>query len=193
MRTIRIGILGPALIAATLVTGHGAAAQELVWARYGDADSLDPHRATSTLSMQVWDQIYDTLLAFDMDGKPGPNLAKSWEVSDDGLEYTFALNDGITCHDGSAFDANDVKFTIDRAFGDNPSLTKTSWGPITSVEVVDPLTFKVSMSSKFGAFIPFLADSFSSMVCDSNTIRKPSAASTAHRCRAVQACRMGQR
>ena len=89
MRTTRRALLGPALVAATLAAGQGAVAQELVWARYGDADSLDPHRATSTLSMQVWDQIYDTLLAFDMDGNPGPNLAKSWEVSDDGLEYSF--------------------------------------------------------------------------------------------------------
>ncbi|MCB1356401.1 MAG: ABC transporter substrate-binding protein [Maritimibacter sp.] len=169
MRTTRRALLGPALVAATLAAGQGAVAQELVWARYGDADSLDPHRATSTLSMQVWDQIYDTLLAFDMDGNPGPNLAKSWEVSDDGLEYSFALNEGILCHDGTPFDAEDVKFTIDRAFGDTPSLTKTSWGPITGVEVIDPLNFKVTMSSKFGAFIPFLADSFSSMVCDTNT------------------------
>jgi peptide/nickel transport system substrate-binding protein len=156
------------LAATALALSAGAAgAQELVWARYGDIDSLDPHRATSTLSMQVWDQIYDQLLAFDMEGQPQPNMAKSWEVSDDGLEYTFQLHDGILCHDGTAFDANDVKFTIDRAFGDTPSLTRTSWGPIESVEVVDPLTVKVSLASKFGAFLPFLADSFSSMVCDS--------------------------
>src|SRR5680860_311680 len=85
---------GPRLLAlagAMMVASGPALAQELVWARYGDIDSLDPHRATSTLSMQVWDQIYDTLLAFDEDGKARPNLAKSWEVSDDGLSYTFAL------------------------------------------------------------------------------------------------------
>lgn len=156
-------------LAGGLTSYSEAGASELVWARYGDIDSLDPHRATSTLSMQVWDQIYDTLLAFDMEGKPGPNLAASWEVDDAGLVYTFTLNEGIMCHDGTAFDANDVKFTVDRAFGDNPSLTKTSWGPITDVEVVDPLTVKITLASKFGAFLPFLADSFSSMVCDTNT------------------------
>ena len=164
--------LAAGLSAALAVAGTFASAQasELVWARYGDIDSLDPHRATSTLSMQVWDQIYDTLLAFDEDGKPRANLAKSWEVSDDGLSYTLALEDGVLCHDGSPFNAEDVKFTIDRAFdGAKPSLTKTSWGPIEAVEVVDPLTVKVSMTSRFGAFLPFLADSFSSMVCDSNT------------------------
>ena len=163
---------GPRLLVlgAMMVASGPALAQELVWARYGDIDSLDPHRATSTLSMQVWDQIYDTLLAFDDEGKPRANLAKSWEVSDDGLSYTLALEAGVTCHDGTPFDAEDVKFTIDRAFdGAKPSLTKTSWGPIEAVEVIDPLTVKVSMASRFGAFLPFLADSFSSMVCDSNT------------------------
>ncbi|WP_428929364.1 ABC transporter substrate-binding protein [Marinibacterium sp. SX1] len=165
----RPAMLGAALAGPLGLAAGGAGAQELVWARYGDISSLDPHRATSTLSMQVWDQIYDTLLAFDMEGTPGPNMAKSWEVSDDGLQYTFTLNDGITCHDGSAFDANDVKFTIDRAFGDTPSLTRTSWGPITDVTVVDPLTVTVTLGSTFGAFLPFLADSFSSMICDTNT------------------------
>jgi len=169
MARLKTCLARPSLALACLLCGPAAFGQEVVWARYGDIDSLDPHRATSTLSMQVWDQIYDTLLAFDMEGKPGPNMAKSWEVSEDGLEYTFTLNDGILCHDGTPFDANDVKFTIDRAFGDQPSLTKTSWGPIENVEVIDPLTVKVTMGSKFGAFLPFLADSFSSMVCDTNT------------------------
>ncbi|MEQ8968336.1 MAG: ABC transporter substrate-binding protein [Azospirillaceae bacterium] len=159
---------GTALATALVLLAGAASAQEVVWARYGDIDSLDPHRATSTLSMQVWDQIYDTLLAFDEDGNAVPNLAKSWEISEDGLTYTFQLEDGIVCHDGTPFDAEDVKFTIDRAFGENPSLTKTAWGPITEVTVVDPLTVSVAMDSRFGAFLPFLADSFSSMVCDTN-------------------------
>jgi peptide/nickel transport system substrate-binding protein len=146
-----------------------AQSQDLIWARYGDIDSLDPHRATSTLSMQVWDQIFDTLLAFDMDGTPGPNMAASYEESEDGLSYTFTLNEGILCHDGTPFNAEDVKFTIDRALADDTaSLTKTAWGPIETVEVIDDLTFRVDLASRFGAFIPFLADSFSSMVCDTN-------------------------
>ena len=43
-------------------------ADEIVWARYGDIDSLDPHKATSTLSLQVWSLIYDTMLATDKNG-----------------------------------------------------------------------------------------------------------------------------
>ena len=69
------------------------------------------------------------------------------------------LNDAIKCHDGSAFDSADVKWTIDRAFDDTkPSLTKASWGPITKVTAVDRLTVKIDLATPFGAFIPFLAD-----------------------------------
>ena len=162
---VALGVTAFVPLAAQAEGGKGT----LVWARYGDADSMDPHRATSTLSMQVWDQVYETLLSFDKAGRPQAHVAKSWSVSDDGLEYTLKLEDGIKCHDGTAFDANDVKFTIDRAFDPaKPSMTKTAWGPIESVTVADPLTVKIKMSSRFGAFIPFLADSFSSIVCDSN-------------------------
>ena len=157
-----------AALAALCISGV-AEAKDIVWARYGDIDTLDPHRATSTLSLQVWSLIYDTLLATDKDGKPVPNLAQSWSVGGAGTEYTFKLHEGVKCHDGSPLDANDVKFTIDRAFDDkNPSVTKASWGQIESATVVDPLTIKITLKTPFVALIPFLADSFSSIICKSN-------------------------
>jgi len=156
-----------AALTASLATS--AVADDIVWARYGDIDSLDPHRATSTLSLQVWSLLYDTLLATDADGLPVPHFAKSWEANDDGTEYTFSLQDGVMCHDGTPLDANDVKYTIETAFDEAaPSLTKGSWGPITGAEVVDPLTIKLTLETPFVALIPFLADSFSSIICDSN-------------------------
>ena len=157
--------------AATAALSAPALAQdsEIVWARYGDLDTLDPHRATSTLSLQVWSLIYDTLLASDAEGNPVPNLAETWEMSEDGTEYTFTLAEGVTCHDGTPLDATDVKYTVDRAFDEaDPSVTQASWGPITSAEVVNPLTVKLTLEEPFVALIPFLADSFSSIICDSN-------------------------
>lgn len=141
----------------------------LIWARYGDADSLDPHRTTTTLSWQTFDQIYDTLLAFNDQGEIVPNLAREWEISADGREATFVLNEKIMCHDGTPFDANDVKYTADRAIDNqNPSVTKGAWGPIAAVDVVDPQTVRFRFSSPFGAFASFMADPFASMLCDSN-------------------------
>ena len=144
-------------------------ADDIVWARYGDIDSLDPHRATSTLSLQVWSLIYDTLLAMDSDGNPVPHIASSWTSNDAGTEYIFSLEEGVMCHDGTPLDANDVKYTVDTAFSEStPSLTKGSWGPITETEIIDPLTIKFTLESPFVAMVPFLADSFSSIICDSN-------------------------
>lgn len=146
-----------------------AIAEDIVWARYGDIDSLDPHRATSTLSLQVWSLMYDTLLAMDAEGNPVPHFAKSWTANDAGTEYTFSLEDGVMCHDGTPLDANDVKYTIDAAFNETtPSLTKGSWGPITAAEVIDPLTIKLTLETPFVAMVPFMADSFSSIICDTN-------------------------
>ena len=160
-----------AALAATLLLGTTAPAfaKDIVWARDGDIDSLDPQRATSTLSRQVWYQIYNSLLEFDDSGKPVPNLAKSWTVSKDGKTVTFVLNAGIKCQDRSDFNADDVLWTVNRALDDkNPSLTKSSWGPITDVRKLDDLTVEFDFSSPFGAFIPFMADQFTSMLCDSN-------------------------
>lgn len=143
-------------------------ADTLVWARYRDSDTLDPHKSTSPLSRQIIDQIYDTLLAFDDQGKIQPNLAKEWSVSDNGQEYTLRLNENIKCHDGSTFDANAVKFTIDRAIDpETENNTKDSWGPIETVEVVDNLTVKVKMTEAFSPFPRFLGDPYSSMICPS--------------------------
>jgi peptide/nickel transport system substrate-binding protein len=144
------------------------AQSEVVWARDGDIDSFDPQRATSTLSRMVWYQIYDSLLEFDLEGNLVPSLARDWEVGDDGLAVTFHLQDGVKCHDGTDFTASDVKFTADRALdADNPSLTKASWGPISNVVAVDDLTVRFEMSEPFGAFVPFMADEFTSMICES--------------------------
>ncbi|MGD1704918.1 ABC transporter substrate-binding protein [Dapis sp. BLCC M229] len=140
----------------------------LVWARYRDSDTLDPHKSTSPLSRQIIDQIYDTLLAFDDQGKIQPNLAKEWSVNDNGKEYTFKLNENVKCHDGTTFDANAIKFTIDRAIDpETENYTKDSWGPIETVEVVDDLTVKVKMTEAFSPFPRFLADPYSSMICPS--------------------------
>ncbi|MCI5074060.1 ABC transporter substrate-binding protein [Oricola sp.] len=146
-----------------------AFASDIIWARYGDSDTLDPHASTTTLSMQSWRQIYDTLLAFDENGAPRPNMAKSYEVSDDGMTVTFSLQDGLMCHDGTPFDSTDVKYTFDRALSDDsPSITKSAWGPISSVDAPDASTIVVKFDTPFGAFVPFMADPFSSMLCDTN-------------------------
>ena len=81
--SIRTTLAAAALACVTLPAQAG----EIVWARYGDIDSLDPHKATSTLSLQVWRLMYDSLLGTDATGAPVPHVAKSWTTNDAGTEY----------------------------------------------------------------------------------------------------------
>lgn len=157
------------LLIAVAAATPAFASDTIIWARYGDIDTLDPHRSTSTLSMQVWNQIYEPLLARDSAGKIGPNLASSYSVEDDGLSVSFVLNPDVKCHDGSDFTSKDVLYTYERAFSEsNPSNTKSAWGPIDSVTAADDLNVEFKFKTPFGAFIPFMADPFASMICDTN-------------------------
>ena len=153
------GAAAPALMQA------GKPGGTLTYARDGDADSLDPHKTTTTLSWQVQGQLYDTLTAFDADGTIVPNLAKSWDISDDGKEYTFHLQDGVTFHDGTPLNADAVKFTFDRFMADetaNPS--KASMGPLASTDAIDDLTVKLTFDAPFAPLLSFLTDPFAGII-----------------------------
>lgn len=142
--------------------------KEIIWARYGDSDTIDPQKATSTLSLQIYKMVYDGLLNFDMSGNLTPGLAKEWKVNEDGSEIVFNLQKGVLCHDGVEFTAEDVKYTAERAI--NPKTgnpTRSAWGPIKSVEVIDDYTVKFSFEEPFGPFLSFAADGFSSIICKS--------------------------
>ncbi|HEX2044554.1 MAG TPA: ABC transporter substrate-binding protein [Gaiellaceae bacterium] len=99
----------------------GAAEEEeggggtLVFAGAADPVVLDGALVSDGESLRVIDQIYESLVSL----KPGttelePGLARSWELSEDGLEYTFELQQGVTFHDGEPFNAEAVCFNFDR-------------------------------------------------------------------------------
>lgn len=89
--------------------------QVLVYARGGDSESLDPGSTTDGESSRVTRQVLEGLLDFEpetFDIQPG--LAHDWDVSDDGLTYTFYLEEGVTFHDGTEFNADAVKVNFER-------------------------------------------------------------------------------
>jgi peptide/nickel transport system substrate-binding protein len=90
--------------------------------------------------------VYETLLKLEADGSISGLLAESWEVSDDGLTYTFSLRDGVTFHNGDAFDADDVVFSIERVLSKDPAHPfATTLAPIASVTAVDPSTVEITV------------------------------------------------
>lgn len=92
------------------------------------------------------------------DGSVVPGLAESWEISGDGTVYTFRLREGVTFHDGSAMDAEDVKFSLDRARAeDSTNAQKALFEGITAVEAVDPQTVRITLEAPNGSLLFNLA------------------------------------
>ncbi|MDP2734134.1 MAG: ABC transporter substrate-binding protein, partial [Hoeflea sp.] len=117
--------------------------------------NLDPTGgAAAAIDEVVYANVFEGLTRFGADGSILPALAESWEISDDGLTYTFKLRSGVKFHDGSAFDADDVKFSLDRARADDSTnAQKALFADIASVDVVDPATVRVTLSKPNGSFV----------------------------------------
>ena len=115
---------------------------------------LDPTAgAAAAIDEVVYANIFEGLTRYSEDGTVRPALAHSWDISDDGLTYTFHLQDGVKFHDGTDLDASDVKFSLERAQAeDSTNAQKQLFAGIASVEVVDPLTVKVTLANPDGAF-----------------------------------------
>jgi peptide/nickel transport system substrate-binding protein len=118
--------------------------------------TLDPTAgAAAAIDEVVYANVFEGLTRFGPDGAILPALAKSWDVGEDGLTWTFALREGVRFHDGTAFDAADVVFSLDRARApDSVNAQKQLFAAIAAVEAVDPATVRITLSQPTGA-LPF--------------------------------------
>ena len=111
-----------------------------------DVETLDPAMHRSRTVEAVVRNICDGLVARDAQMEYVPQLAASWELESD-TRWTFKLREGVTFQDGSAFTAEDVKFTIDRIIGAidglPPSPRKDLLGPVSAAEVIDDHTVAI--------------------------------------------------
>ena len=117
--------------------------------------TLDPTSAAAqAIDSVVYSNIFEGLTRFMGDGSIVPGLAESWEISGDGTVYTFKLHDGVTFHDGTTMDAEDVKFSLDRARAeDSTNAQKALFAGITDVSVLDPSTVQVTLDGPNGNFL----------------------------------------
>ncbi len=103
------------LLTMLLVGGGGLAAdQRLVIANVSDVVKMDPAYVTDAPTAIVSNLMFERLARFDDEGIAQPALAESWEISEDGLVWTFHLRDDVVFHDGTPFNAEAVKYTFDR-------------------------------------------------------------------------------
>lgn len=102
-----------ALAAAAMVIALPAWAADLNIGISTDNSAMDPHFHNLTPNIMVTTHMFESLVAFDPEQKPGPGLAVSWKTVDP-LTWEFELRKGVKWHDGSDFTAEDVKFTMER-------------------------------------------------------------------------------
>lgn len=128
-----------------------------------DIANLDPMRSSLLVDRQVLYNLYDSLVAIDTNLKIIPALAESWETPDE-KTYVFKLRKGVKFHDGTDFNADAVKWNIERALTDKNSRRKSEIDSIQSVDIVDPYTVKFNLKAPFAPLLANLVDRAGMMV-----------------------------
>jgi peptide/nickel transport system substrate-binding protein/oligopeptide transport system substrate-binding protein len=136
-----------------------------------DPASMDPIQAVDVYRGQLVVYLYDGLVRFQ-EGGLKPNLAKTWDVSDDGRVYTFHLRDDVTFHNGRKFNAEDVRYSFERALrpGNQSPLTwvfdfiegsdamvEGDADSLSGLAVLDPLTVEITLEQPFAPFLLLVA------------------------------------
>ncbi len=149
----------------------GAADNTIVLGFEGEAASLDPVAGTNLATLRVLDLIGETLVTENVaDAKAVfpeliPGLAEKWEVSKDGLVYTFHLRRNVKFHDGTPFTAEAVKFNFDRVksqsfqyfFSRGFTTLNQDYKWIKEYKVKDDYTFEITLQEPFSSFLRALA------------------------------------
>jgi len=144
-----------AVLALTSSTAAMAARTDLVLGMPLEPPHLDPTAgAAAAIDEVLYANVFEGLTRIGARGEVLPALAESWTVSDDGKVYTFKLRSSVKFHDGTDFNADDVKFSLDRARADDSTnAQKALFAAIDTVEAVDPATVKVTLKTPQGAFL----------------------------------------
>lgn len=141
----------------------------LVAALNADIQTADVQKTSKDYEMpfNIFDRLVDVEVGTDGNSKIVPSLAESWDISDDGLEYTFHLRQGVKFHNGNDFTAEDVAYTFHRMLtvegGVNTEFIDQIKGAdellagetdtLEGVEVVDDYTIKVTLKEPFAGFL----------------------------------------
>ncbi len=140
--------------------GQGGAVQEEP--KYGgtlvvagsDPGPLNPAITSAGTTHPVTGQIFNGLVRLNRDYEPEPDLAESWEVSEDGTTYTFNLVQDATWHDGRPFTSADVRFTFEQVLLEEHPRTSVTLGPVLEgIETPDEHTVVFDLKEPYPPFL----------------------------------------
>lgn len=137
---------------------------------HGPSDTLDPGLGTSTIDYTRARTHYNGLTQFNDDTSTRPELAEEYSANSDNTEWTFKLRKGVKFHDGSAFTADDVIYSMSRHYGEkSTSVAKTLVADVTEWKKVDNHTVKAVMAGPNGDLPKILATSNFKIIKDGTT------------------------
>lgn len=143
----------------------------LIAAYATDAKGVDPHKATNFSAFRILELTYDSLLAFDKDLKVIPNLAESWEWSDNGLSLTMKIRKNVKFHSGNPLTSEDVKFSFERILDEATGAAARSYfTAIQSIDTPDPYTVVFHLSEPQVSLLAAMTNANSAIV-DSKAIQ----------------------
>jgi peptide/nickel transport system substrate-binding protein len=154
----------PILFLALTLLASGADAQTLRVGLQEDPDILDPHKSRTYVGRIVYTALCDKLVDVTPELGFAPQLAAGWTTSDDGRTLTLKLRQGVTFHDGTAFDAAAAKANLDRARTLPDSMRKSELASVESVAVIDPATVAITLKQPDATLIAQLSDRAGMMV-----------------------------
>ena len=168
--------------AGALLLCGAAEAKTLVFCSEGNPESLNPQIATTTTGINAGRPFFNNLVEFPPGSTvPGPSLAESWEVSDDGLEYVFHLRHGVNFQSSDIFtptremNADDVLFSLERQWKEDHPFHKVSGSNydyfkdmgmpdlLQSIEKLDDYTVRIRLTHPAAPFLADLAMPFNIM------------------------------
>lgn len=130
----------------------------LTFGAWQTPDTMDPQKTGLAATGRILANAFDPLVwRFPGDDNFYPGLAESWEVSPDGLEYTFRLRQDVKFHNGEPHDANAVKYTYDRLNDPANGTLETVPRGFNRVDVVDQYTAKVVFDTPYAPYLILLA------------------------------------
>jgi peptide/nickel transport system substrate-binding protein len=129
-----------------------------------DLDQIDPAMGVAFVDRIVFTALCDKLVDVGPDLNYVPQLATEWSWSADTLALTMKLRPGVVFHDGEKLDAQAVKFNIDRYKTLPDSRRKAELGPVSSIDVVDPMTVRFNLSQPYAPLLGVLTDRAGMMV-----------------------------
>ena len=136
-----------------LAGGHGGGELKCAWSGVGEIVTLDPAQINQVLQFQIASNVLSGLMHIDNSLVAQGDLAESWEVSADGLNYTIKLREGVTFHNGDAFNADDVLFTFERSSDPEKSIHSRVIGNVASLEKLSDFEVKFTLKKPQASFL----------------------------------------